>query len=210
MEKRVRRKKHIQKHFWREDPLVHKILADMEWELLEPAEKNSAGFFNRLCREIISQQLGSGAARAIVARFRKLFPRGRATPGRVLTMTEGQLRAVGMSWAKARSLRDLASKIQTQEIRFDRFPDAEDEAIIAQLVKIKGIGRWTAEMFLIFTLGREDVFSSGDLALQKGLRHLYGYRRTRTEKSRGDIIARWRPYRSYASLALWHVMDSQK
>lgn len=189
---------------------MHGVLAGMEWQLLEPAEKDTRGYFGCLCREIISQQLGSSAARAIVARFRLLFPRGWATPGRVLEVSEDALRATGMSWAKARSLRDLAVRVAAREIDFKKFPFADDEAVIADLVKVKGIGRWTAEMFLIFTLGREDVFSFGDFALRKSLKHLYGARKTRTQKAAEYIVRRWSPYRSYGCLALWHKADNQK
>ena len=209
MEKSAQRKKHVLRHFERQDPLIHRVLINMEWDVLEPTERPS-GYFNRLCREIISQQLGSGAARAIVARFRAKFPRAHATPERVLAFSEGQLRAIGMSWAKARSLRDLAARVRAREIRFERLSQGEDEAVVAELVKVKGIGRWTAEMFLIFTLGREDVFSFGDLALQKSLRNLYGSRRTRTQRSMERIVRQWRPYASYASLALWHHSDGRK
>jgi len=210
MEKKVaHHKRRVLGHFRRRDPVLHGVFAGMPWEMLGPTEKPS-GYFNRLCREIISQQLGSGAARAIVARFRALFPRGRATPGSVLALSEKELRAVGMSWAKARSLRDLAVRVEAREIDFQKFAAADDEQVIVELIKVKGIGRWTAEMFLIFTLGREDVFSFGDFALRKSLKSLYGPHRTRTQKNMERIVGRWSPYRSYACLALWHRMDNKK
>jgi len=213
MEKKEKKARHHKKrvagHFRRLDPIMHAAFVRMPWEILEPTER-PAGYFNRLCREIISQQLGSGAARAIVGRFRGLFPRGRATPGRVLAFSEEQLRGVGMSWAKARSLRDLATRVDAREIDFKKFAAADDEQVIAELARVKGIGRWTAEMFLIFTLGREDVFSFGDFALQKSLKSLYGPHNTRTQKSMERIVRRWSPYRSYASLALWHHADNKK
>lgn len=202
-------KKRVVGHFRRQDPVLHGVLAGMEWRMLKPSEEPS-GYFNRLCREIISQQLGSSAARAIVARFRVLFPRGRATPARVLALSEKELRGVGMSWAKARSLRDLAARVQMREIDFYKFAAADDEQVIAELVRVKGIGRWTAEMFLIFTLGREDIFSFGDFALRKSLKSLYGPHKTQTQKSMEKIVDRWSPYRSYASLALWHHADNKK
>lgn len=197
------------RHFEQRAPLLHAALADMAWEILEPTEQ-PRGYFNRLCREIISQQLGSGAARAIVTRFRTLFPRGRATPARALVFSEDEFRATGMSWAKARSIHDLAQRVAARKIDFEEFVQAADEDVIGELTKVKGIGRWTAEMFLIFTLGREDVFSFGDFALRKGLKHVFGPQRTRTQKSMERIVDQWRPYRSYASLALWHSMDNKK
>ena len=203
------RHKHIVRHFERTDPVMHKAFMSMEWESLYPTEKPS-GYFGRLCREIISQQLGSGAASAIVARFHALAGPGRILPARVLEFSPDELRATGMSWAKVRSLRDLALRVRAKEIDFKKFGTADDEAVIRELVKVKGIGRWTAEMFLIFTLGREDVFSFGDLALRASLKHVYGPHRTRTQKAMEHIVRRWSPYRSYASLALWHRRDNKK
>jgi DNA-3-methyladenine glycosylase II len=181
----------------------------MPWETPGPAGK-PPDYFASLCREIISQQLGSGAARAIVARFSALMSRGRATPARVLALSEEELRAAGMSWAKTRSLRDLASRVEGGEIDFSKFAAADDEQVIVELVRVKGVGRWTAEMFLIFALGREDVFSFGDFALVKSLKALYGHRRTQTRTGMEKIVAAWSPYRSYASLALWHHADNNK
>ena len=201
-----RQKNHVIRHFRRAAPLIHQELARMEWELLSPTEK-PAGYFRRLCREIISQQLGSGAARAITGRFMDLFPAAGPTPHLVRAISEKRLRAVGMSWAKARSLRDLAARAEAGDIAFKKFSRADDEEIVPELVRVKGIGRWTAEMFLIFTLGREDVFSHGDLSLQKGLARLYGKGRLRSKKQIVKLVASWSPYRSYASLALWSVMD---
>lgn len=207
--KGMRCKDHVLRHFRRADPMIHRELTRMEWNVLGPTEKPD-GYFRRLCREIISQQLGSGAARAITARFMDLFPAKRPTPRLVLAVSEDRLRAVGMSWAKARSLRDLAGLAEAGAIAFEKFSDAEDEEVVTDLIRVKGIGRWTAEMFLIFTLGREDVFSQGDLALQKGLRHLHGKGRARSKRAAEKLIAGWSPYRSYACLALWNVMDNQK
>lgn len=204
-----RRKKQIMRHFRRMDPLIHRELVRMEWEILRPTEK-PAGYFRRLCREIISQQLGSGAARAITGRFLDLFPATGPTSPKVLAMPEERLRAVGMSWAKARTLRDLAARTGAREIAFEKFSRADNDEIITELIRVKGIGRWTAEMFLIFTLGREDVFSQGDLALQKGFTRLHGKGRARSQKTAEKLIASWSPYRSYASLALWNVMDTKQ
>jgi DNA-3-methyladenine glycosylase II len=114
-----------------------------------------------------------------------------------------------MSWAKAWYVRDLAQKTKTKTVRFTGFPAMPEEEVILELTKVKGISRWTAEMFLIFTLGREDIFSHGDLGLRKGMERVYGKHRTRTRKSMEAIAGRWSPYRSYGSLALWHVLDSK-
>lgn len=197
----------IKRHFRRVDPALYAAFAKTDVGLLRE-ERDPARYFPKLCREIISQQLAGKAAHAIAERFLKLFPGRRVTPARVLLLSEKKLRATGMSWAKARYVRDLALKTKTRAIRLGSLPSLDDEAVVAELVKVKGIGRWTAEMFLIFTLGREDVFSHGDLGLKKGMARVYGARRARTRKSVEAITDRWSPYRSYGSLALWRVLDS--
>lgn len=198
---------HIRRHFKERDPLLFAVLADMSLQPLRK-EKDSDAYFGRLCREIISQQLGSGAAAAILKRFTALFPDERATPARVLKYSEQTLRNVGMSWAKARYVRDVADKTLSGAVHFPGIPAMDDEGVIAELTKIKGIGRWTAEMFLMFTLGREDVFSFGDLGLRKGMAMIYGTKKTATPRHMERITAVWVPYRSYGSLAVWHVADS--
>ncbi len=210
MQQRIGKKEQrIKRHFKTADPILFSVLSEMELEVLQQ-EQNAAGYFSKLCREIISQQLGSKAAHAIHQRFLKLFPRQNPTVRRVLEYSEKEFRATGMSWAKARYLRDLAQKISDGDVRLSKLSILDDETVISELKKVKGIGRWTAEMFLIFTLGREDVFSFGDLGLRKGFERLYGKQRARTQKSIERIVRHWSPYRSYGSLALWHVLDGKK
>ncbi len=205
----VHKIKKVKAHFRSKDRKIFSVLEQMELEAIAPQE-DSAAYFAKLCREIIGQQLAGRAADAIAGRFVNLFPKNLPTPRRVMACSENVLRQTGMSWAKARSVRDLALKTAKGELAFEKFSQLDDEGVIAELTKVRGIGRWTAEMFLIFTLGREDVFSHGDLGLHKGLVQLYGRSRTRTRESIGRIAAAWSPYRSYASLALWHFNDSKK
>ena len=205
-EKAEGRKKRVMRHFRRVDSLIHRELVRMEWEILNPTEK-PAGYFRRLCREIISQQLGSGAARAITARFTDLFPDKRPTPDSVLAISEDRLRAVGMSWAKARSLRDLAMRATAGDIAFGKFARADDEEIITELTRVRGIGRWTAEMFLIFNLLRPDVLPLDDLGLQKAVRlHYFDGEGVARERIR-ELGATWAPWRSVATWYLWRSLD---
>ncbi|MBI3442507.1 MAG: DNA-3-methyladenine glycosylase 2 family protein [Candidatus Sungbacteria bacterium] len=199
----------VKEHFRSRDGKIFSVLEGMGLEALMPQE-DPGRYFAKLCREIIGQQLAGRAADAIAGRFVKLFPKATPTPRRVMACSEDALRRTGMSWAKVRSVRDLALKTAKGELAFEKFSQLDDEAVIAELAKVRGIGRWTAEMFLVFTLGREDVFSHGDLGLRKGLVRLYGKSRTRTREHVGRIAAAWSPYRSYACLALWHINDSQK
>ncbi|MCL5006982.1 MAG: DNA-3-methyladenine glycosylase 2 family protein [Patescibacteria group bacterium] len=206
----VRRKEtqHVKRHFRRVDPNIHAVMEKMGLKKLR-AEKETDKYFLKLCADIISQQLGSRAADAIFNRFLGLFS-GAPTPEKILEISEEKFRSIGMSYAKARYVRNLAQSVRNGEVDLKNLSKSSDEEVIAELTKIKGVGRWTAEMFLIFTLGREDVFSFGDLGLRKGLEKVYGKNRTHSLKSVERITGRWSPYRSYGSLALWRLLDSDK
>jgi DNA-3-methyladenine glycosylase II len=196
----------VRKHFHEVDPILHEVMKDMKHEELLIREKRS-DYFSQLCREIIAQQLATRAAAAISTRFSALFPRGEVTPETLASLPTQMLRDVGLSWAKAGYLKDLSEKTLKKEVQFGALHTMSDELVIAELTKVKGIGRWTAEMFLIFTLGREDIFSHGDLGLRRALQKLYKLRKHPTKRRANTIVRAWAPYRSYGSLALWRVVD---
>lgn len=196
----------ITSHFKKHDPIISKTINAMELEILTPP-KSSHHFFKKLTREIIAQQLAGKAARAITNRFNQLLE-NKITPGKVLSFTDADFRKVGLSWAKASYIMDLANKVKSKQVKLSNLSKLEDHLVIEELVKVKGIGPWTAEMFLIFTLGREDIFSHGDLGLKKGLMKLYGFKNKPTPNQINKIIKHWSPYKSYASLALWHCLDN--
>lgn len=196
----------IRSHFKKQDPVIYKVMVKMDFEFsVKP--KPSTNFFAKLCREIITQQLASKAATAIRNRFTDLFPNKEIVPERVLVRTDQELRDVGMSWAKVAYIKDLAQKTKNKEIVLEKLVDLDDEAVVLELTKVKGIGRWTAEMFLMFTLGREDVFSHGDLGLKKAIMKLYRFQDTPTEAEVEKIVKRWSPYKTYGCLALWSLFD---
>ncbi|MFC1710457.1 DNA-3-methyladenine glycosylase family protein [Patescibacteria group bacterium] len=197
----------INAHFRKADPVIYKIMPGMEINQL-PKPKNSNTYFKKLCGEIIAQQLAGKVAAAITNRFYNLFERKRVTPTKVLAISEQKLRNIGMSWAKARYVRDLAQKVKDREVRLNNLHNLDDELVIEELTKVKGIGNWTAEMFLIFTLGREDVFSHGDLGLRKALQKLYGFKDKPSEKQINKVVDKWSPYKSYGCLVLWKSIDS--
>ncbi len=197
----------IKTHFKSVDPILYAELNRMDLTPLTP-RINPKSFFRHLCHEIIGQQLASQAADAIVARFLSAFPGGLVTPARVMALSESDLRYLGMSWAKARYVRDLAQKVAGHEVVLTKLPGLTDAEVITDLVKVKGIGPWTAEMFLIFTLGREDIFSFGDLGLTPGFQQLYHLPDSEVLPKLKRLSPLWSPYRSYASLALWHAKDS--
>lgn len=198
----------IKSHFKKNDPVIYEIILKMDFRLL-PRPKNSNDYFSKLCREIISQQLANRAADAILKRFLNLFLEHRPTPEKVLSFTEQELRDSGMSWAKARYVRDLAQNVKNKNVLLDALHEMKDEEVISELTKVKGIGKWTAEMFLIFTLGRENIFSFGDLGLRRAAQKIYGFKTRPEERHLKKIVAKWEPFKSYGSLALWESLDNR-
>ena len=193
-------KQEVRRHFKKVDPILFRTIEQVG-ELEDITPQKSSEYFNSLCREIVAQQLGSGAVHAIVGRFNNLFPQKKPKPSYIVAIQEEELRKCGMSWAKARYIKDLAQKVITREVVLSKLSSLSDEEVIIELTKIKGIGPWTAEMFLMFSLGREDVFSFGDLGLRNAMKKLYG------QKKQEPIVARWSPYRSWASRILWKLVD---
>ena len=162
------------------------------------------GRFHSLCRAIISQQLSAAAARSIHGRFIRLFaPTRRPTPRKLLDIRSRRLKRCGLSGKKVLYLRELARAFESGPLRRRRFANMENEKVIELLIPLPGIGRWTAEMFLMFCLGRPDIFSMGDLALRTGIQRVAGRElndEAVIERSRG-----WSPWRTVACLYLWKI-----
>ena len=190
----------VKRHFKKVDPILFRAIKQAG-ELEDIAPQRPSEYFSSLCREIIAQQLGSGAVNAILGRFHNLFLQKKTKPSYIVAIQEEELRNCGMSWAKARYIKELAQKVATREVVLSKLSSLSDEEAIIELTKIKGIGPWTAEMFLMFSLGREDVFSFGDLGLRNAMKKLYG------QKKQEPIVARWSSYRSWASRILWKLVD---
>jgi len=160
--------------------------------------------FQALVRAIIFQQLAGSAAQAIYDRFVGLFPGVRfPSPLQVLGAEEATMRGAGLSRQKLLYIRDLARHIHDGEINFHRFARMDDEAIIEHLVRVRGIGRWTAEMFLMFNLGRPDVFPVNDLGVRNAIHRIYRLKHPPKPRELRDFGERWRPYRSVAVWYLW-------
>lgn len=196
----------IKKHFSTADPTLsqHLHLAEKAWEL---EEHTADEYFFRLCRTIAFQQLTGKAATTIFNRVLELFPDKKLTPEAVLATPHEKLRAAGLSNSKANYIRNIATAALNGDVDFLKLAGLEDEEIVSALTKIKGVGRWTAEMFLLFTLRRPDIFSFGDLGLIKGVQGIYGIKRTPSKKRLEKIVKKWSPYKSYASLLLWAYLD---
>lgn len=161
--------------------------------------------FRDLAEAILNQQLSNKAAATIFQRFLQLFPEQKITPDILLTLSDDTLRASGISRQKIGYLRSLASTVSSGDLDLNNFNHLSDEEVITALTKVKGIGRWTAEMFLMFSLGRPDVFSLGDLGLCTAVSRLYGVERE-DKAAINRIAANWSPYRSFASLYLWRIL----
>ena len=168
--------------------------------------KRRNNHFATLVEAIISQQLAGAAAGAIMRRFKKLYPRF-PKPIQVLNTKDSKLRSVGLSKMKVGYLKDLAKKIESGDLKIRTLSKMGDEEIIAQLIQVKGIGRWTAEMFLIFSCGRLDVLPVGDLGLRKGVQLAFSLPELPKPKEVEEIGMRWKPYRSVATWYLWKSLQ---
>lgn len=198
--------KKILNHFRKNDPILYSYAIRLG--KLEVIKKDKPeNYFYRLCREIICQQLSDKAGEAIFTRFQKLFPTGLVTALDTFSIPHERLRASGMSHAKARYVRNLAEAIISGDLPISHLDFMSDEEILKVLTKVKGIGPWTAQMFLMFTLGREDVFSHGDLGLKKGIVKVYKLKTEPTKNQINKIILKWSPYKTYASRILWASLE---
>lgn len=188
-----------QRHLSRRDPLLRQLIKRVGPCTLQPGGEA----FPLLVRAIISQMISTKVAKTIAARVEDaLHPVGLAASA-VAAASDEVLRGAGLSRAKVLALKDLAQKALSGELPLDRLPDMSDEEVIASLVSVRGIGRWTAEMFLIFSLGRLDVLPVDDFGLRAGVRDVYELTElpNRAElRERGEI---WHPYRSIATWYFW-------
>ncbi len=199
---------HVLRHFKGVDPVLYDKARAYTKKGGRLAPETSRDPFVSLCRSIVGQQLSGKAARTIWMRFEALFPKKRVTPKSLATMKHETLRSAGLSNAKARAVRELAQKIVAREFSFTRLHGAPEHEVRDALCALRGVGPWTAEMFMMFSLGYEDVFSPGDLGLRKGIRHVYNLRTMPTEKQAIKRAATWAPFRTYASCVLWCSIDN--
>ena len=190
-------------HFKKNDPLLYAAAREIDLQEIVVSDD----LFRDVVWTITGQQLSSLAANAIFARFQHLFKGRPITPERILALSDAEMRACGLSGAKVRAIKHLADVVREGHLDIAIIPRLPDDAVIAALTKVKGIGPWTAEMVLMFSLGRPDVFSRGDLGLRKGLLELHGLKKMPSEKRLAALIDAWSPYRSYAARVLWKLAD---
>lgn len=198
----------IKNHFKKVDKKIHNVMKDMDFEKWKKVIREEEDYFINLTRSIIGQQLSGKAAATIIGRFENLFPKKKINAKYLLKLTDEILRKVGMSYSKASFIKDLAKKTLSGEVSFKNIKKLSDEEIINHLTKVKGIGPWTAEMFLMFSLARPNIFSHKDLGLNRAIQKLYGFKKPPTVEQVEKIISKWEPFKSYASFALWESLDN--
>ncbi len=162
--------------------------------------------FSVLVESIISQQIATSAAEAIFKRFKQLYPKF-PTASEILATRKSKLRVAGLSGMKIEYLKDLARHVEEGKLNMKTLSKMNDEDVIAHLTQVKGIGRWTAEMFLIFSLGRQDVFPVDDLGLRKGVQILFSLQDIPKPKEAEKLGERWKPYRTIATWYLWKSLQ---
>lgn len=163
--------------------------------------------FGLLVRSIISQQISTSAARAICQRLLELVGPDGVTPASLARFTSDELRSVGLSQQKTSYITDLAIKVNDGTVRLQQIGRLSDDRVVEALIQVKGIGRWTAQMFLIFSLGRPDVFPHDDLGVKTAIRDRYGLAKLPDKKTSHAIAECWRPYASVASWYCWRALE---
>lgn len=191
-----------QRHLARRDPVLKRIIATVGPCTL----RHEPNRFGALVGSIISQQISTKAAAAIHGRLKVALGKGGVTPAAILNTPEMTIRAAGLSAAKVLSLQDLASRVDQGEVPLRSLHRLADEDVIARLVPVRGIGRWTAEMFLIFSLGRLDVLPVDDFGLRAGVHRQYALDGPPARARLIELAEPWRPYRSIATWYLWRSL----
>jgi DNA-3-methyladenine glycosylase II len=192
-------------HLKKVDPVLAGIIERVGPYRLEP--RRTGTHYDALVRSIVFQQLSGKAAGTIHRRFCELYPGARPRAELVLTTEDTTLRGAGLSRQKVGYLRDLSARVADRSLPLAHLGRLSDDAIIEHLVQVKGIGRWTVQMFLMFRLGRLDVLPELDLGIQNAIKRAYGLRKRPKPKDVLRIGAKWRPYASIASWYLWRSLE---
>ncbi len=188
------------------DPVLRPVITRAGLCTIRP----NRDYYPSLVDAIISQQLSVHAARSIESRFRALFGGAFPTAEQILTTDVETLRGLGFSRAKAAYVLDLAQHIADGTVQFDHFDSLSNEAVVAELTAVKGIGVWTAQMFLMFCMGRPDILPVGDLGIRNGIRKLYALADAPTPADITQLAAvnNWQPYESIASWYVWQSLEN--
>ena len=193
------------RHLRRSDPVLAKVVARHGPHRFEL--RTGGSHFDSIARAIVSQQLSVKAASTIHGRFRALYDGAGGTPDVVARIPEKRLREAGLSWQKIGYIKDLARRVTAGELELDRIHEMSDDELVARLTAVKGVGTWTAQMFLMFRLGRPDVLPVLDLGIQKAIQRAYGLRKRPSALRMEKIGRAWAPYRTIACWYLWRSLD---
>jgi DNA-3-methyladenine glycosylase II len=194
------------RHLKKVDPVLARVIESVGPCRIRIAAEGT--HFQALTRSIVFQQLSGKAAATIFGRLNALYPDNAPTPDTILATSDEQLRAAGLSRQKIGYLRDLASKVATGALPLDDVHTMDDDDLIAHLVQVKGIGRWTAQMFLMFRLGRLDVLPDLDLGIQNAIKRAYRKRKRPTPEQVRRIGAKWAPHSTVACWYLWRSLEN--
>ncbi len=190
-------------HLAKADKILSKVIKQAKLKPIRPQRDH----FYSLARSIVGQQLSGKAADTIFHRFVNLFGGKFPRPRQILKMPDKKLRGAGLSFQKISYIKSLAGAVERGDLDFKKIKKMADEEVISELTKIKGIGRWTAEMFLMFSLARPNVFSAGDLGLRNGLKKLYNIDIKRHPRRLKKLLETWHPHKTLASRHLWASID---
>lgn len=197
-------------HLRKADPVMGRLVKKIG--PLDEAKKRRArpkDSYGALLRSITGQQLSTKAAATIYGRVTDLFGGQTPSPDELLKADPEDLRKAGLSYAKIRYIRDLAEHVLSGELELDKLTKLPDEEVSAQLTAVKGLGQWTADMFLIFHLRRPDILPVGDLGVRRAVERAYGLPDLPDAARLSEIGEPWRPHRSLASLYLWASLDNE-
>jgi DNA-3-methyladenine glycosylase II len=197
------------RHLRRKDPAMRELIKRVGKLDAEARRRGRpADAYGALVRSIVGQQLSTKAAATIYGRLTDLFGGRTPTPQELLDADPDAIRAAGMSRPKIAYLRSLAEHVLSGELELDRLNELSDEEIVAELTAVKGLGEWTAHMFLIFHLQRPDVLPVGDLGVRNAAREVYGLAELPSAAELEEIGAPWKPHRSLGALYLWRSLDN--
>jgi DNA-3-methyladenine glycosylase II len=191
-------------HLKKSDPVMRAIIERVGAYKIQHREPS----FETLVRSIVYQQLSGKVASVILARLVAMLPEGKVTPDAILKLRPARMRKAGLSKQKIAYIRDLARKTNQGHVKFETLVDLPDHEVIEHLTQVKGIGVWTAHMFLIFALRRPDVLATGDLGVRTAIRKAYELEDLPAPKQIEELAAAWRPYSSVAMWYLWRSLDS--
>jgi DNA-3-methyladenine glycosylase II len=191
------------------DPVMERLIEEHGELVRRDLKRERPGdAYGALLRSIVGQQLSTKAASTIYGRMLELFGGHAPTPKQLLKADPDKIRAAGLSRPKIAYLRDLAQHVEEGTLELERLPDLPDEEVAAQLTAIKGLGQWTADMFLMFHLGRPDVLPVGDQGIRRAVLVEYRLRKLPDPKRLEKIAKPWRPHRTLACLYLWSTLDN--